>query len=91
MKDLSTVFINRLEGCATLQDIDILFASEHIDGLEDRAQILMDYMGVIGTDSLGNITPEEEYGVSKEVFLRGDWRFINGKLGLRREENLLHA
>lgn len=79
MKAIDTLY-SSLEQCKTTDFLEDLFKQANISELNQKVSILKDYMGVIGTDSFGQISDEEEYELAKEIFFDGRWVFINGGL-----------
>ncbi|GHU74572.1 hypothetical protein FACS1894188_03200 [Clostridia bacterium] len=56
--------------------IDDYFTSKGINAVSDRKDILWKHMGTLALyPSGGKVTDDVIYGMLKEVFLDGDWRF----------------
>ncbi len=79
MKENTFVYDLDLELCTEIQEIDDYFIEKEIVGFESRTNFLFEYMGATGFENFGEITPEQQYEIAKELFVSGKWKLINGR------------
>jgi len=76
---LNYVYIEELEKCRSIHEVDGYFASINITDQQEQLDYLHSYMCILYYGSFGGVTVEENCRFTKKYFISGGWRKLTRK------------